>query len=107
MGIGDGVGGGQKAEKRRVQAARVAALKAELAPLKRSALHTRATEAGVDGKRLSDALDEDDWREEITKLIVELCAVENDSGSHAAAKWNQVTHYTICPCTSLRDVGDP
>ena len=70
---------GEAAAKAKALAQKVADLKAELQPLRASALYKRAAEAGVDQERLDEAIDADDAKGEITKLIVELCTADESS----------------------------
>ena len=65
------------AAKAKALAQKVAKLRAELKPLRGSALQRRAAEAGVERERLDKAIDADDAKGEITELIVELCVADS------------------------------
>jgi len=59
---------------------KMAALTAELKTLEISALDKRATEAGVNSERLEQAKDAYNAKEELTKLIVEICTPDDIDG---------------------------
>ena len=94
------------AAKAKALAQKVAKLRAELKPLRGSALQRRAAEAGVERERLDKAIDADDAKGEITELIVELCVADSPDSVNSKTRLAP-SSFDDVPSTSVsrRELG--